>query len=80
MAKSNPALPVETKLDYTTIDGVPTISIAAALTTQAHVATMIKQLEKLAYCLPETKTRKTKAKSKNGPRVTRPIPTEEKVV
>ena len=55
------------KLDFTNIDGVPTIVIAASLTTQAQVSAVADQLAKLMQLLPEAKA-KRKAKK---PRATR---------
>ena len=68
MPRSKATLPTDTKLDYSLIEGVPTISIAARLTTRAQVNELIGQLEKLEDVLPETIVRK--AKSKNGRRAT----------
>ena len=64
MPKTRPALPDTTKLDYTTVEGVPTIQIAATLTTRAQVQALIDQLSKLADVLPEAKVRRVKPKAK----------------
>ena len=64
MAKTKPALPDTTSLDYTTVEGVPTIKIVATLTTRAQVDALIAQLEKLSGVLPEAKARRVKPKAK----------------
>ena len=55
MAKIKAMLPDTTKLNYTTVDGVPTITIDASLTTRAQVHALVDQLEKLSGVLPEAK-------------------------
>jgi hypothetical protein len=68
MAKTRPALPDTTKLDYTTIDGTPTINISASLTTRAQVEALVAQLERLSGVLPEAKARRVKPKAKTTAR------------
>lgn len=89
MSRTKSALPVATKLNFTTVEGVPTISIAAELTTRLQVAAVIEQLEKLGGLMPEPKLRRVAAR-KNGaapvqravraPRAVRPTATTETIV